>query len=210
MIVTKIFLSKMSWNIPFREASQFFPFGQRSNLFITFFGLFSYGRPYGPGDFCSLSKRVLLHFIYPWTTTTTGVKSLNLIGGIAGVTQGFDFEIFPGNHLRTRFQLILPVDSQNVTKKIGRVTENAKLTAGTSPSIRVHVLFISKRSDKKYKRISFSLHRICNATNSKWGSTSAARNSALKTPYPPLPYIFWTVWTWGFTRYHLKYTIPIQ
>ena len=34
----------------------------------------------------------------------------------------------------------------------------------------------------------------------KQGSTSAARNSALKTPHPPLPYIFWTVWTWGFTR----------
>ena len=40
---------------------------------------------------------------------------------------------------------------------------------------------------------------------SKRGSTSAARNLALKTP---LPYIFWTVWTWGFTRWHP--TIPIQ
>ena len=30
---------------------------------------------------------------------------------------------------------------------------------------------------------------------SKWGSTSAARNSALKPPYPPLPCIVWTVWT---------------
>ena len=32
---------------------------------------------------------------------------------------------------------------------------------------------------------------------SKRGSTLAARNSVLKSPYPypPLPYIFWTVWT---------------
>ena len=29
--------------------------------------------------------------------------------------------------------------------------------------------------------------------------------------YPPLPHIFWTAWTWGFTRrWHLKYTIHIQ
>ena len=35
-----------------------------------------------------------------------------------------------------------------------------------------------------------------------------ASNSALNTRYPPLPYIFWTLWTWGFTRYHLTYTIP--
>ena len=35
-------------------------------------------------------------------------------------------------------------------------------------------------------------------------------NPALQTLYPPLPYIFWTVWTWGFTRWHPKYTIPIQ
>ena len=36
------------------------------------------------------------------------------------------------------------------------------------------------------------------------------RNSALQTPHPPLPYIFSTVWTWGFTRWYPKYTIPIQ
>ena len=30
---------------------------------------------------------------------------------------------------------------------------------------------------------------------SKRGSTSATRNSALNTPYTPLPYIFWTVWS---------------
>ena len=42
------------------------------------------------------------------------------------------------------------------------------------------------------------------------GSSSAGCNSALNTLYPPLPYIFWTSWTWGFTRYHLKYTIPIK
>ena len=45
---------------------------------------------------------------------------------------------------------------------------------------------------------------------SKRGSTWAARNSALKTPYPPLPYIIWTLWTWGFTRYHVLYTIPFS
>ena len=45
---------------------------------------------------------------------------------------------------------------------------------------------------------------------SKRGSTSAPHNSALKTPYPPLPYIIWTAWTWGFTTYHKAYTIPIK
>ena len=34
-------------------------------------------------------------------------------------------------------------------------------------------------------------------------STSVARNTALKTFCPPLPYIFWTLWTWGFTRYQV-------
>ena len=29
--------------------------------------------------------------------------------------------------------------------------------------------------------------------------TKAARNQALLTPYPTLPYIFWTLWIWGFT-----------
>ena len=45
---------------------------------------------------------------------------------------------------------------------------------------------------------------------SKRGSTSAGRNSALKTPYPPLPYIFWKLWTCSFTWYHPIYDIPIQ
>ena len=40
------------------------------------------------------------------------------------------------------------------------------------------------------------------------GSTSAALNSALNILFSPLTYIFWTAFTWGFTRYHLKYTIP--
>ena len=44
----------------------------------------------------------------------------------------------------------------------------------------------------------------------KWGSTSATSNSAENNPYHPLPYIFWTVWTWGFTRWYPKHTIPIQ
>ena len=56
---------------------------------------------------------------------------------------------------------------------------------------------------------------FCNTTfaswqNSKIGSTLAALNSALKTPYSPLPYIFWILWTWGITRYHLIYTIPVK
>ena len=29
--------------------------------------------------------------------------------------------------------------------------------------------------------------------------SKAAHNQAFLTPYPPLPYIFWTLWTWGFT-----------
>ena len=45
---------------------------------------------------------------------------------------------------------------------------------------------------------------------SKGGSTSVACNSASKTSYPLLPYIFWTLWTWGFTKKHAKHTIPIQ
>ena len=36
------------------------------------------------------------------------------------------------------------------------------------------------------------------------------KNAFLNTLYPPLPHIFWTVWIWGFTRWHPKYTIPIQ
>lgn len=41
-------------------------------------------------------------------------------------------------------------------------------------------------------------------------STSAGRNSALNTPHPPLPYIFWKHWTCSFTWYHPIYDIPIQ
>ena len=44
----------------------------------------------------------------------------------------------------------------------------------------------------------------------KWGSTSVGHNSALKTPYPPLPYIFWKLWTCSFTWNHPIYDIPIQ
>ena len=44
----------------------------------------------------------------------------------------------------------------------------------------------------------------------KQGLTSAGRNSALKTPYPPLPYIFWKLWTCSFTWNHPIYDIPIQ
>ena len=42
----------------------------------------------------------------------------------------------------------------------------------------------------------------------KCGSTSAALNSALNILFSPLTYIFRAAETWGFTRYHLKYTIP--
>ena len=35
----------------------------------------------------------------------------------------------------------------------------------------------------------------------KRGSTSAGCKSALKTLYPPLPYIFWKLWTCSFTQY---------
>ena len=41
------------------------------------------------------------------------------------------------------------------------------------------------------------------------GPPLAARNSASKTPFPLLAYIFWATWTWGLTRYHLIYAIPI-
>ena len=35
------------------------------------------------------------------------------------------------------------------------------------------------------------------------------RPSALKTPYLPLPYIFWKLWTCSFIWYHPIYDIPI-
>ena len=44
----------------------------------------------------------------------------------------------------------------------------------------------------------------------KQGSTSAGCKSALKTLYPPLPYIFWKLWTCSFTWYHPIYVIPIE
>ena len=44
----------------------------------------------------------------------------------------------------------------------------------------------------------------------KIGSTSAARNSAWNTLYPPFLHIFWTVWMWRFTWRHPKYTIPMK
>ena len=73
--------------------------------------------------------------------------------------------------------------------EIGCVTKNQEVSDHFETNktwtqhIGVHVLFISKRSDQKLTECLF-----------------------LKTPYPPLPYIFWTVWT----KYHLLYTIPIQ
>ena len=44
----------------------------------------------------------------------------------------------------------------------------------------------------------------------KLGSTSAGCKSALKTLYPPLPYIFWKLWTCSFTRYRPIYVIPME
>ena len=48
----------------------------------------------------------------------------------------------------------------------------------------------------------WKIHFFCNTAIFtlfffKWGSTSATSNSAENNPYHPLPYIFWTVWTWG-------------
>ena len=37
-----------------------------------------------------------------------------------------------------------------------------------------------------------------------------AQNQALLTTYPPLPYIFWKLWTCSFTWYHPIKDIPIQ
>ena len=73
-------------------------------------------------------------------------------------------------------------------------------------------MFYSFQSDrtKTKKVLVFFDTAIASRQILKWGSTSAGRNSTLKTPYPPLPYIFWTVWTGGVTRYQLKYTIPIK
>ena len=69
--------------------------------------------------------------------------------------------------------------------------------------------FQSNRTKNK-KVLIFHYTEFASPKISKRGLTSAGRNSALKTPYPPLPNIFWTLWTWGFTRYHLMYSIPIE
>ena len=61
---------------------------------------------------------------------------------------------------------------------------------------------------KNTKVLVFRYAAIASRQISKRGSPWAARNSALNTPYPPLPYIIWTLWTWGFNRYHQMYTIP--
>ena len=44
----------------------------------------------------------------------------------------------------------------------------------------------------------------------KRGSTLAAINSTFNTLYPLLPYIFWTLWTWGFIKCHIKYNIMLN
>ena len=36
------------------------------------------------------------------------------------------------------------------------------------------------------------------------------RNTTSKIPYSPLPYISWTLWTWGFTWHHPIYGIPFK
>ena len=56
-----------------------------------------------------------------------------------------------------------------------------------------------------FRYTEFALQQI-----SKGWSNSATRNSALKTPYPPLPYIFWTVRTRGFSTSHKKNSTPIK
>ena len=81
--------------------------------------------------------------------------------------------------------------------------------------LRVSILesmFCSFQSDrtKNTKVLIFRDTEFASRQNSKKGATSAACNLGFKTLNPPLPYIFWTVWIWGFTRYHPKYTIPIQ
>ena len=49
-----------------------------------------------------------------------------------------------------------------------------------------------------------------NVQRSQWAIQVGWVGQFTKTLNPPLPYIFWSVWTWGFTRWHPKYTIPIQ
>ena len=79
-----------------------------------------------------------------------------------------------------------------------------------SPSIGAHVLFVLKRSGKNKEMLIFHYTEFALRQISEPGSTSAPPNSALKPPYTPSSYIFWPVWTWGFTTYHNKYTIPIK
>ena len=53
----------------------------------------------------------------------------------------------------------------------------------------------------------FYVCALCNsvATNLETRVNFGQPYLGLKTPYHPLPYIFWTPCTWGFTRYHLTY-----
>ena len=68
----------------------------------------------------------------------------------------------------------------------------------------------NKRCHKKHFETSHPRAVIWSSKFSKGSSTSAVRNLPFKTPQPPLPYIFWTLWTSGFTWYHQIYGMPIQ
>ena len=62
----------------------------------------------------------------------------------------------------------------------------------------VHVNSISQQSDQSWRSVTLQLRR------------DKSRNEGqLRLPVtgPHLSYILWTLWTWGFTSYHLMFTI---
>ena len=65
----------------------------------------------------------------------------------------------------------------------------------------VHVLFVSNRPkiQKCWFFVTLNMHR----DKCRNEGQLLPQNSALNIPYPPLQYIFWTAWTWGFTRYQV-------
>ena len=74
-----------------------------------------------------------------------------------------------------------------------------------SPNIRVHVLFVSKRSDQNW-RSDFDLQRlIYDATNVETGA-----DFGLKDRLPPFAIHIMNPLDMRFTRYHLLYTIPFK
>ena len=109
---------------------------------------------------------------------------------------------------RPKTVIVTENQSRNGSKSLRQFWSNRFETNRTwSPNIGAHVLFVSKRSDQNWRRDFFSA--TAHLRHDKCRNEGQLR-PAVKTPYTPFPYKFWAVWTWGFTTYHKKYTIPIK